>query len=193
MVRRKHQFKPDSSGAGILNKLYIPIGRRMQILKWTLYSLLFLVTLVIQDSVTSKYRIFDGVIDLAPAVVILVAMFQGSQSGSVFALITSMIYVFAGTGPGYFAFFLLTLYASVASVFREEFLRRSTGSSLLCSAVALLLYEMSIFGVGLLFGATHTGRVYAFLMTSLLSILVMPVLYPIVENIGKIGGETWKE
>lgn len=193
MAKRKYQFKPDRNGMNVLNKLYIPCNQRLRILKWTLYSLLFLFILVIQDSVLSRYRIFGGVIDLAPAVVILVTVLQGSYSGSVFALITSMIYVFAGTGPGTYAIFLLTVCAVLAAVFREEFLHRSFDSLWLSSAAALLVYEISVFVLGVAGGVTHWARVGVFLMTSLVSILMMPVLYPVIQRIGKIGGETWRE
>ncbi len=193
MAKRKYQFKPDRNGVNVLNKLYIPQSERLQILKWTLYSLLFLALLVIQDSMLSRYRIFGGVIDLTPAFVILVAVFEGSNSGSVFALVTSMIYVFAGTGPSNYGILLLTVCACVAAVFREEFLRRSFDSLWMCSAAALLLYEMGVFVVGAALGVTHWERVLVFLLTSVYSILMMPVLYPLIRCIGKIGGETWKE
>ncbi len=193
MAKRKYQFKPDRNQTGILNKLYIPHNRRLQLLKWVLYSVLFLAALVLQDSVLSRFRIFGGMIDLAPVVMILVAMIQGADSGSVFVLVTSMVYVFAGTGPGNYAFFLLTLYTSILSVFREEYLHRSMGTNWACSAVALVLYEMTVFVLGVVSGVTYWQRVGVFGLTCLFSILTMPVLYPLVERIGKIGGETWKE
>lgn len=193
MARRKYQFKPDRQDAGFLNKLYITRLQRLTLLKWSLYSVLFLAALVIQDSVLSRYRIFDGLFDLAPAVIILITVIQGSYSGSVFALAASMFYVFAGTGPGNYGFFLLTLYACLAAVFREGFMRRSRGSIWMCSGAALVLYELTVFGIGLLMKITYSRRIWAFLVTIVLSVLVMPALTPIVERIGKIGGETWKE
>lgn len=193
MARRKYQFKPDRNGTGILNKLYIPKGERLRILRWTLYALVFLAALVIQDSVLSRYRLFGGAMELAPAVLLVVTVAHGSHDGSVYALICSMVYVFAGTGPGYYCIFLLTLYACAAAVLREEFLCRSTATTWLCSGAAMLLYELTVYGVGLAFGLTSPGRITAFLMTAALSILVMPPLYALVLRIGKIGGEQWKE
>lgn len=193
MAKRKYQFKPDRFGAGVLNKLYIPKGGRLRILRWTLYALVFLAALVLQDSVLSRYRFFGGVIELAPAVLMLVTVAQGAQNGSVYALICSMIYVFAGTGPDYYCIFLLTLYACAGALLREEFLRRSGATIWLCAGLALTLYELSVFGVGLAFGLTDPGRITAFLMTAALSALVMPVLNALILRIGKIGGEQWKE
>ena len=124
---------------------------------------------------------------------ILVTVVQGSHDGSIFALICSMIYVFAGTGPGYYCIFLLTLYACAAALLREGFLCRSTFTHWACGAAALVLYEMTVFCVGLAFGKTSPGRAAAFALTAGLTILVMPLVNLLIQRIGKIGGEQWKE
>lgn len=193
MAKRKYQFKPDRMGAGILNKLYLPHTERMRLLRWGLYALVFLAALVLQDTVLGRYRLFGGVIELAPAVLILVTVVQGSHEGSIFALICAMIYVFAGTGPGYYSIFLLTLYACAAALLREGFLCRSTFTHWACGSAALALYEMTVFCVGLAFGLTNLGRAGAFALTAGLTILVMPLLNLLIQRISKIGGEQWKE
>jgi hypothetical protein len=40
---------------------------------------------------------------------------------------------------------------------------------------------------------TYFSRIGSFLMTWLLSLAAIPLLYPVLASIGKIGGETWKE
>ena len=69
----------------------------------------------------------------------------------------------------------------------------STATILYIIFPALLLYERAVFLCGLFLGYTNPGRFGAYLVTWLLSLALMPVLYPIVLSIGKIGGETWKE
>ena len=193
MAKRKHQFRPDRRHSGILNKLYIPRSQRVRMLRWFLFGIFFLVLLVIQNSVTSRYRLYGGFLDLAPAALILICVQQGSHPGSVFALAASMLCVFAGTAPNSFCILFLTAYACFACVFREEFLRRSFSSAWLCSAGALVLYELSVFLMGLFLGYTYPQRLSAFAMTTLYSVLIMPLLYPMIGKIGKIGGETWTE
>jgi cell shape-determining protein MreD len=59
--------------------------------------------------------------------------------------------------------------------------------------VAILVYEMVVFFLGLFFGQTFLARIGVFFLTAVLSTLIVPILYPILCAIGKIGGEPWKE
>ena len=47
--------------------------------------------------------------------------------------------------------------------------------------------------IGYFLGNTTAARFGNFLVKGLLSLAVMPVLYPIFSAISKIGGETWRE
>ena len=64
---------------------------------------------------------------------------------------------------------------------------------MLCCTVGLFLYELAIFGIGVFLGYTMGARFPVFLITAALTLVVLPVVYPILLSIGKIGGETWKE
>ena len=79
------------------------------------------------------------------------------------------------------------------TLFREQFLRRSFSSAWLCTAVAVMLYEMSVFLMGLFLGLTYPGRVGVFALSGLWTVLIVPALYPLMTWIGKLGGEKWKE
>ena len=57
----------------------------------------------------------------------------------------------------------------------------------------MLVYEMLLFVIGFLLGSTRPDRWMVFLITGGLSLLTLPIMYPIVKAIAKIGGETWKE
>ena len=67
------------------------------------------------------------------------------------------------------------------------------GAILVCAAGGMLLYEFSIFGIGLFLDLTIVQRWSAMAITALLSLIAVPVAYPVLLAIGKIGGETWKE
>ena len=193
MARKDFDFKPDPSGTGILSKLYLTPRQRQTGLKWLLFALVCVVALVIQASLFSRVTIFGGWLDLAPALIVLICIVQGPVSGSVFALAGSLIYVFSGSAPGTYAIAFITVYASLAAAFRQSYLRRSFSSAWLCAAVAMMLYELSVFAMGMFWGLTYLSRIRVFAMTGGLSILVMPLVYPLLGWIGKIGGETWKE
>jgi hypothetical protein len=62
-----------------------------------------------------------------------------------------------------------------------------------CAAAALMIYELILFAVGLFLGYTTLQRLQVYLVTGGLSVAVMPLYYPIIKAISKIGGETWNE
>ena len=64
---------------------------------------------------------------------------------------------------------------------------------MLCAGVALMIYELAVFGIGLFTGLTYWSRFFVFLNAGLLSWAVMLPLYPLIHAIGQIGGNTWKE
>jgi hypothetical protein len=50
-----------------------------------------------------------------------------------------------------------------------------------------------VFVIGYLLGLTILDRWIGFTVTTVLSILCAPVMYPIILSIASIGGDTWKE
>ena len=193
MLHRKTEFKPDRTGAGLLNKLYLTPHQRKRLLKWTFYALACILALTLQDSVLAKARIFGGVIDLAPCAIALICVLEGAESGGVFALVSAVIFVFSGTAPGAYSVAFLTVLSVLAALFRENFLRRSFSSTWLCTGAVMILYELSVFLMGVFLGNTYPGRFPVFLTTGLLDAAIVPLLCPLMGWIGKIGGETWKE
>lgn len=187
------EFRPDPAGSDLLSKLYVTPSQRRTILKWTLHSLLCVALLVVQDVMLSSVSLFGGTVDLTPCAIMLVCVLEGAQSGSVFALAASVVYYYSGSAPGTYCVLFVTGAAVLAAIFRQNYLRRGFSSTWLCTAVAMLAYQMGVYGVALFFGNTYPRRVTAFLMNALLAAAVLPVVYPAFRTIGKIGGETWKE
>ena len=193
MAKKRSEFRPDQTGSGILAKLYLTQKQRLSFLKWVLYALVLLVASVAQDVVLSRVRLFGAATDLVPCLIFIVCVLEGSESGSVFCLAASLVYLFSGTAPGVYAVVFITFLGIAASIFRQSYLRKGFGATVLCVWGSLTVYELLIFLTGLFLGLTHPGRVLAFLLTAQLSALAVPVFYPILVSIGKIGGESWKE
>ena len=193
MSRKKFEFKPDYDGVDLSNKFYVTPRQRRSLLRWTLYSVCCVAALILQDSMLAKLRIFGAVIDLAPCAMLLICVLEGAEKGGVFTLCASVFFVLSGTAPGSYCVALLTLAGVLTALLRENFLRRSFSSTWLCAGLACVLYEMSVFAMGVFYEETYSGRWSVFLLTGLLGALAVPVLTPLMERIGKIGGETWKE
>ena len=57
----------------------------------------------------------------------------------------------------------------------------------------MMLYELGNFVVGISTGLTRWDRLGTFFVTGLLGIALMIPLYSLINRIGQIGGNTWKE
>jgi len=193
MANKNYEFRPDKSGAGILSRLYLTRLQRLSALKWLLYSLVVLILSVLQDVLLCDLYVWGGTTDLVPCAVLMICVLEGAEHGSLFCLITALVYLFSGSSPGYHVLVLLPVLGVGASIFRQSLLRKSFGATVLCAGAAQIIYELAIYAMALFLNLTHVGRFPVALITAGLTLAVMPVLYPILVSIGKIGGETWKE
>ena len=191
--RKKNEFRPDRPNNDLLGKLLLTKKQSKTLLRWILFSLVCLVALLLQDVLMSRFHIFGATTDLVPAVIFAICILQGGESSCVFALIASAIYHFSGSAPGPYCIILITVLSIVSSIFRQAYLRKGFSALMLCAVLAVLLYEMGLFGIGTFLGSTTVDRIGRFLLTVALTALPLPLLYPILLSIGKIGGETWKE
>ncbi len=192
-LRRKYEFKPDTNGTGWLKKLYMTRLQRLNLLKWCLYALVCVFFLVIQDVIMSRISIFGTTTDLVPMAILLITILLGSEYGSIFVLIAGTLYWFSGSAPGAYVIALLCFFGIFGTLFRQLYWRRGMGSTVITAGACLLFYEVSLFLAGILIGLTRWNRIGIFLLTALLSWIIMVPLYPLVYKIGQIGGELWKE
>ena len=123
--------------------------------------------------------------------------FSGSLYAAIWLLASSQLlrmrYQCSGSAPGPYVIALLTILGVIVAIVRQSYLRYSFGSIYLGAAVAVLVYELGLFLVGLFLEHTTAGAFPHFLLTGVLGAVVIPLLYPVFTAIGKIGGETWKE
>lgn len=193
MARKKIEFRPDPTGHNWADKLKLTPLQRKSLLKWVLYSAVCVAGLVLQDSMLARLRLFGGCFDVTPALIVLICVLEGSEKGSLFALLAAMVYVFSGTGQGYYCIAMLTLAAVLATAIRQSYLRRGAGSDLICVGGAMMLYEMGVFTAGVLQGLTYRARWGVFFMTAIISTLAAGAVYALLKYIGTIGGNAWKE
>lgn len=191
--RHKYEFKPDRQGTHILKKLYLTKLQRMQMLQWALYALVCIFLLIVQDVMLSRIRIFGATTDLVAGIILLIGIYEGLERGGTFVLIGSMVYWFSGSAPGAYVIMLMTALTIAATYFRQSFWRRGFASMTFCTGIALMVYEMALFLLGLFNGQTIFSRLGVFALTGVLTWLATAALYPLVNTIAKIGGDTWKE
>lgn len=191
--RKDLDFKPDVQKATWVKTTKLTKQQQLRLVRWVLYVLTVVACLVVQDVLMSQFSIFGATTDLPACAILLITVIEGTEIGSIFVLIASLLYYFSGNAPTAFCIGLMTFFGIGATLFRQMFWHRSKGSIILCSAIALTGYEIGLFVVGLTSGLTHWGRLPAFALTALLSCLVLIPLYSLIYKIGLIGGNTWKE
>lgn len=193
MARKKVEFRPDPTGAGLLNKLYITPSQRRVLWRWCAYSVSCVAVLVIQDVILWRFRLLGGMIDLTPAMIALVCVMEGAESGGVFALCASIFYYYSGSAPGAYCIALIVLPGVAAALFRQSFLRRGFWSHWLCAGIANGCYQLGVLAMAVFLGQTRLGAWLSFFMNALLATAALPLIYPLLARISRIGGEKWKE
>ena len=192
-MARRSEFRPDKSGTSLLSKLYLTRLQRKKLLKWTLFALVLLVLSVLQDVIFCRMDILGATVDLVPCGILVACVLFGTETGSVYTVVASFLYLFSGSSPGYHVPALLTFLGVIGAALRQNYLQNSFGSILLCSGSALLLYELGVFAWAYVFGLIPASRLFAVFFTGVLTLVIIPILYPIYTGIQKIGGESWKE
>ncbi len=192
-MRKKQEFKPDKTGSGLLNKLYLTRKQRRSLLHWGLYALTLLILSVLQDVILCRLRLFGAAAEVVPCAIFLICLLEGTEKGSVFALIASLLYLFSGTAAGPYVMVILTFLGIFVTIIRQAYLQRGFVTAMVCTFGALVVYELAVFCFGLFLGLTYPGRVWGFLLTAVMSFVFAPALYPVLNAIGRLGGEVWKE
>lgn len=197
MARRKlskqSEFKPDPRQNSLSGLFHVTQLQKQRMLKWALYVLTGILLLTIQDVIMSRVSIFGATTDLPVVYILLITVIEGVDVGSLFVLFASTIYYFSGSAPGPYCIGLLCAVGIIATLLRQAYLRRTKASIVICAGIALTIYEMGLFVVGIGLGLTRWDRVFSFLITAGYSFGVMALLYPLINRIGLIGGTTWKE
>ena len=192
-MAKKHEFRPDKSRINLLSYLLLTQKQQKAVLKWGLYAILLVFVSLVQDVLLSQVRLQGATTELVPCAIFLICTLEGSEKSSIFALIASLLYLFSGTAPGPYSMLAITFLSIGVCMFRQAFLQARFSSAFLCTAVAMTGYTLVNFSIGLFLRLTPLSRFHGFLITAGLSLLAVPVLYPILKAISTIGGPSWKE
>ena len=172
----------------MLDKLYITPKQWLHILRWTLYSLLFLLAMMLQTVVFGNRTLLGVHPCFVPPVITCVCLREGPERGGLFALLTSLFWCLSGTDMGSVSLLLLTVLPISGSLLCRAVLENRFFTSLLITAVTLLTEQSAIFFLKYFFDGL-AGHLY---LTELLpcvfvSLLVQPLVYLLVKRIEKVG------
>lgn len=191
MARRKYEFQPDRPQTSILEKLYLTQKQRGSLLRWFLHALVVLILSLIQDVILCRMNIFGATTDLVPGAIFTLCMLLGCERGCIFTLVAAALFEFSGMGPGFHVIALIPVLGIGLSMLQQTLLRKSTSSDLLFLTVAIMVYELAVFGIGVATGETALFRAISAVATGVMTVICSFILYPIFTAIDKIGGNTW--
>ena len=192
-MAKKQDFRPDKPTTSLLSHLILTKKQQKTLLKWVFYGLLLVALSVVQDVLLCRIRIFGATTELVPCGIFLICLAEGLEKGSVFSLIAACVYLFSGTAAGNYVIVFITALAVVVTWFRQSYLQKGFSATMLCVAAAMTVYMLAVFFIGLFFGQTTGGRFFSHLLTAVLTLILAPAIYPIINAIHAIGGEAWKE
>ena len=193
MAKKRYEFKPDREGPDLLSRFTLTQKQQQSLLKWSLYGIVLLLLSVLQDCILYDMRIFGSTTDLVPCAIIAICVLEGATESSTFALAASFLFYATGSSGGVHTIPVLTFCGLGAAIFRQNYLQKGFSATMLCTGVAMVLYELAAFAWALIMAQTYLGRWSVVLIMSGLSTAAVSLLYRIFLAIGKIGGESWKE
>ena len=159
------------------------------VVKWVVYSLLFLLVLTLQDVVFSRLPVFGARFHLIPILITCVCLAEGAESGGIFALCAGLYWALSGADLGYVSIVLLTFCGVGSALLRDHLLLDRLSTCLLCCLGTLLLHDTVIFLLHLFLGGVEWSRFYRVLLPGvLISMIFCPVFYALTRKIRKIGG-----
>lgn len=159
------------------------------ILKWSLYALLFLLVLIIQDVILAKHPPFGIKLKLIPVYIVCVCVREGPERGGLFALLASVFWCLSGADYGNLSVAILPVGSILGAVLCRAVLTVRFLPTFLCCAAVCLVNDSVIFAFKLVLTAISPGQYYKVLLPCVgLSLLSVPVLYFVVKAVSRTGG-----
>ncbi len=173
----------------MLKHFHLTRRQWIAVLKWTIYALLFLTVLIVQDVILAKHPPFGLKLRLIPVYIVCVCVREGPEQGGLFALIASVIWCLSGADYGNLSVAILPIGSILGAVLCRAVLTVRFLPTFLCCAAVCLVNESVIFAFKLVLTAISPGQYLRALLPSVgLSLLSVPALYFPVKGVSRTGG-----
>lgn len=164
-----------------MNKTY------RNVLMWTLYALLFLLVVVLQEVVFGKHRFFGVKLSLIPVAVACICMHVGHEAGAIFALAASLVWCWSGADGGSLGIITLTVAGILSGYLCDAVFARRLIPALGLSLGAVLLHEGALFFLKFYLNEGDISLWRWLPVQAGLSLLACPFLYLLAKAIRKAG------
>lgn len=170
------------------DKFYITPKQWRHILRWSLYTLLFLTGMIFQTVIWGKDGIFGHCPDLVAVVILTVCMVEGAERGGLFALLTSTFWALSGIDRGALQILCLTVLPIFSIHYSRKIFSVSYIPDLLSCGVILFLTHTLEYLLRLFYDGVPSHLFTTRLIPGILvSLLFQPLIYRLVKSIEKIG------
>ena len=172
----------------MLDKLYITPRQWLHILRWTLYSLLFLTAMMVQTVVLGNRPIFGATPDFVTVVIVCVCLREGPERGGLFALLTSLFWYLSGADYGSVSIAFLTVLPVLGSILCRSVLNNRFLPCLMITAFTLMALHSAIFILKYLINGMSLSLFGEKLIPCvLISLIAQPIVYLLAKKINRIG------
>jgi len=157
------------------------------ILKWALYTLLFLLAMLLQTVILPRLRINGIALTAVPVCIACVAVWEGSAAGGIFAICCGIFYSLSGVDCGPIFVLTFAVSAVLSGGICEHYTVRGFVSSLMLSLMSLAICQTIAF-VLRVYANIVAAKYWSTLLIPeiLLSILLVPFFYYGTRVIAKI-------
>ena len=160
----------------------------MGILKWTLYAVLFLFSMLLQGIILPRMTISGIALCAVPVCVVCIAVQEGVEHSALFALLAGTVFCLSGVDCGPLYIVTLTLSAVLAGALCDRYYTRSFVPALLLSLLGLTICEGLAFLFRIYIGVVAPALWQTVLLPEiLLSVLDFPLFYLGAWAVSRIG------
>ena len=159
-----------------------------EFLRWTLYAVLFLAAMLLQTIVFPQIKLTGITLCVVPTCVACVAVREGAERGTLYAILTGVLFCLSGVSEGPLYIVLLALTAALAGAICDNFYTRSFVPALVLSLMGLAICEGLVFLFRVNTAGTDAALWHTVLLPEiLLSALAFPPFYLGAWAISRIG------
>lgn len=160
------------------------------ILKWSVYALLFLLSLVFQSVILTRLPLFGAKLSLIPLLLVCICIKEGPEAGGLFVLLAALFWSQSGVDMGNISLLTVTVCSVMSAVLCKTVLANRFLSAAICCFLATLLNDSLVFVFKLILTQIDPSNYLRVLLPgAALSMLLFPLAYLLVKAISKIGGD----
>lgn len=172
----------------MLKRLYLTKKQWRGVLKWSLYSLLFLFLLINESVIFAHFPVHGAKLNLIPAMLLCVCLQEGMNNGGIFCLCANIFCCLASGDYSCVSVAVLTVLPMLAACFCKAYLTKPFFPGWLMALVISLFNEALILVLRFLLARTAIENLWLVVIPGcVLAALSYPLFYLLARLIGRTG------